>query len=86
MCAQMQGLVEMEGSGLIALMRMDKLEDLARMYSLFKRVDRGLDLMRQVLGDHLKETGRALVQDPERTKDPVDFVQTLLAEKTKYGR
>ena len=26
------------------------------------------------------------MEDPERTKDPVDFVQRLLAEKDKYDR
>ena len=37
-------------------------------------------------GAHLRVTGKALVEDPERTKDPVDFVQRLLAEKDKYDR
>jgi cullin 3 len=37
-------------------------------------------------GAHLRATGKALVEDPERTKDPVDFVQRLLAEKDKYDR
>lgn len=39
-----------------------------------------------VPGEYLKETGRAVVTDPERTKDPVEFVQLLLAEKNKYDR
>lgn len=39
-----------------------------------------------VQGAHLRATGKALVEDPERTKDPVDFVQRLLAEKDKYDR
>ena len=42
--------------------------------------------MRAVLGEHLKGTGRALITDPERTKDPVDFVLRLLHEKDKYDR
>ena len=42
--------------------------------------------MRAVLGEHLKRTGRALITDPERTKDPVDFVHRLLHEKDKYDR
>ena len=46
----------------------------------------GLDLMRSVLGEHLKRVGRALITDPERTKDPVDFVHRLLHEKDKYDR
>ena len=46
-CAQMRALVDMEGSGLVAMLAGDKHEDLARMYALFKRVDGGLPLMRQ---------------------------------------
>lgn len=46
---QMKALVEMEGSGLVAMLEGDKYEDLSRMYALLKRVvDGGLGLMRQV--------------------------------------
>ena len=38
----------MENSGLIPLIQQDKLEDLGRMYTLFRRVDGGAELMRQV--------------------------------------
>lgn len=38
----MQALLEMENSGLVALLRDDKYEDLARLYSLMRRVDTGL--------------------------------------------
>lgn len=83
---QMRALVDMEGSGLVPMLQQDKYEDLGRMYTLFRRVEGGLDLMRSVLGDHIKDTGRALINDPERTKDPVDFVHKLLEEKDKYDR
>lgn len=46
----------------------------------------GFDVNRSPQGAHLRVTGKALVEDPERTKDPVDFVQRLLAEKDKYDR
>lgn len=82
----MRALVDMEGSGLVPMLQQDKYEDLGRMYTLFRRVEGGLDLMRSVLGDHIKDTGRALINDPERTKDPVDFVHKLLEEKDKYDR
>ena len=58
----MKALVEMENSGLVSLLRDDKYEDLGRMYSLFKRVDGGLALIRTVLSDTIKENGRHLVQ------------------------
>ena len=51
-----------------------------------RRVEGGAELVRSTMGGHLRETGRQLVQDPERIKDPVDFVERLLAEKDKYDR
>ncbi|WIA11985.1 hypothetical protein OEZ85_012066 [Tetradesmus obliquus] len=81
---QMKALVEMEGSGLVPLLMDDKYEHLGRMYSLFKRVEEGLGLLRSVMGSHVKEEGRALVNDPEKTKDPVEYVRVLLAMRDKY--
>ena len=83
---QMRALVEMENSGLVVLLEQDQYDNLARMYSLFKRLDDGLGLIRKMMGDHLKAAGSALVQDPESIKDPVDFVHRLLAMKDKYDR
>lgn len=49
LCAeQKRALAEMEHSGLIPLIQQDKLEDLSRMYTLFRRVDGGAELMRKV--------------------------------------
>jgi len=84
--AQMKVLVEMENSGLLALLRDDKTEDLSRMYHLLRRVEGGLTLMRTMTGDMIKETGKQLVQDPERCKDPVEFVQQLLERRDKYDQ
>ena len=36
------------------------------MYRLFKRVPNGLQAMRDVMGGHLRDTGKNLVSDPER--------------------
>lgn len=83
---QMRSLAEMEHSGLIPMLRDDKYEDLARMYQLFRRVDGGALLIRTVMGDYVKEIGKQLVQDPEKSKEPVDFVQNLLDERDKYDR
>ena len=80
----MQGLIEMENSGLVPLLKHDKYEDLGRMYALFKRVEGGLEIMRSMMGTFLRDSGKALMTDPERTKDPVEFVHTLLAERSKY--
>ena len=58
----MTALVEMENSGLVPLLVGDGYEDLARMYALFRRADGGLDLLRSVMGAHLKKEGSQLVQ------------------------
>ena len=45
---QMRALVDMEGSGAVAMLAGDKCADLARMHALFRRVEGGLDLLRTV--------------------------------------
>ncbi|EFJ05563.1 hypothetical protein SELMODRAFT_98006 [Selaginella moellendorffii] len=82
----MKLLVEMENSGLVSMLTDDKYDDLARMYSLFRRVTTGLQTIRDLMTSHLREVGKNLVVDPERLKDPVEFVQRLLDEKDKYDR
>ncbi|CAN1187845.1 CUL3A [Linum perenne] len=80
----MPRLVHMDNSGLVNMLLDDKYEDLRRMYNLFRRVPNGLITIRDVMTSHLRETGKQLVTDPERLKDPVEFVQRLLDEKDKY--
>lgn len=82
----MPRLVHMENSGLVNMLLDDKYEDLGRMYNLFRRVDNGLSTVRDVMTSHIRETGKQLVTDPERVKDPVEFVQRLLDEKDKYDK
>ncbi|KAL6192754.1 hypothetical protein ACLB2K_033840 [Fragaria x ananassa] len=77
-------LVHMDNSGLVNMLLDDKYEDLGRMYNLFRRVCNGLSTIREVMTSHIRETGKQLVTDPERLKDPVEFVQRLLDEKDKY--
>lgn len=83
---QMKALVEMENSGLVPLLRDDKYEDLGRMFALFRRVEGGLALIRSTMADYVRDVGKALVQDPEKCKDPVTFVQSLLEQRDKYDK
>ncbi|MCI52469.1 cullin-3, partial [Trifolium medium] len=76
----------MENSGLVNMLCDDKYEDLGRMYTLFRRVTDGLLKIREVMTSHIRESGKQLVTDPERLKDPVEFVQRLLDEKDKYDK
>ncbi|XP_062191598.1 cullin-3B-like [Phragmites australis] len=80
----MQRLILMENSGLVNMLVEDRYEDLTRMYSLFHHVPDGHTTIRSVMTSHIKVTGKSLVTDPERLKDPVDFVQRLLNDKDKY--
>eukprot|EP00958_Prasinococcus_capsulatus_P021842 scaffold3020_cov342-Prasinococcus_capsulatus_cf.AAC.9 len=80
----MQTLLEMENSGIVKLLTDDKYNDLSRMYLLFRRVDSGLRMMRDMMQHHVKATGKELVTDAERQRDPVDFVQKLLDLKDKF--
>ncbi|KAH1064238.1 hypothetical protein J1N35_029225 [Gossypium stocksii] len=80
----MMRLVHMENSGLVNMLLNDKHGDLGRMYNLFRRVPNGLAMIQDVMTSHLRETGKQLVTDAERLKDPVEYVQRLLDEKEKY--
>lgn len=84
--SHMHRLVHMENSGLVNLIVDDKYDDLGRMYNLFRRVSNGLSLLKDVMTAHIREVGKQLVTDPEKSKDPVDFVQRLLDEKDKHDK
>lgn len=81
--AQVRPLLDMEGSGAIPLVERDDYQTLRMMYTLFCRVG-GDGALRDLLSNHLRSVGRSLVMDPERGKDPVDFVQRLLELRDKY--
>lgn len=79
----------MENSGCIAMFHDDKVEDLTRAYSLFKRIIQpisGLGVIRDMMVSHVTELGKTLVNEEERNKDPVLYVQGLLDLKHKYNR
>lgn len=82
----MKTLVEMENSGLISMLRDDKIDDLKRMYSLFGRVPGGLALMRDMMSNDVKEIGKAIVTDEEKAKEQGTYVQSLLDLKDKYDK
>ncbi|KAJ1399717.1 Winged helix-like DNA-binding domain superfamily [Sesbania bispinosa] len=84
--SHMHTLVHMENSGLVNMLLDDKYEDLGRMYNLFRRVPTGLTIVKEVMTSFIRDTGKQLIMDPERLKDPVDFVQRLLDMKDKYDK
>lgn len=62
----MERLANMEGSGLIPLLTDNAYDDLGRMHTLFKRVDKGLDLLRKMMGSHITSQGMSLIIDTEK--------------------
>lgn len=81
-----RALAEMEGSGLVPLLRDDRHDDLGRMFLLFRRVDGGLALLRAGLAAHVKEVGTALGADPTLAREPVAYIQRLVEARDKYDR
>ncbi|KEH24997.1 cullin 3B [Medicago truncatula] len=79
-------LVHMENSGLVNMLMDDKYDDLERMFNMFRRVPSGLTIIKDVMTSFIRDTGKQLIMDPERLKDPVDFVQRLLDLKDKYDK
>jgi cullin 3 len=77
---------QMEQSGLVYMLREDKMEDLKRMYSLFGRVNSGHQIMKDLISKYIKDTGKALITDDEKQKDHLALVQALLDIKDKYDR
>ncbi|KAL1318020.1 hypothetical protein HN51_070265 [Arachis hypogaea] len=58
-------LLEKEHSGVRALLRDDKVEDLSRMYRLYQKIPKGLDPVANVFKQHITAEGTALVQQAE---------------------
>lgn len=54
--------MELEGSGLVAMMEAGAAEDLGRMYVLFRCAAGGHDALRAAVGAHIHSSGKALVQ------------------------
>ena len=82
----MTRLVDMENSGLIWMLRNDKIADLRLMYSLFRDIKKGEETLRTKLKDEVLERGTDLVQDPENIGDPASLINAILALKDKYDK
>eukprot|EP00668_Euglena_longa_P014540 GGOE01018530.1.p1 GENE.GGOE01018530.1~~GGOE01018530.1.p1 ORF type:complete len:767 (+),score=353.77 GGOE01018530.1:79-2379(+) len=80
-------LIEMENSGVVALLRDQKLEDLARMYRLFARIPRGLEPIAVIIKEYSTNEGMKLVKAhadlPEL--DFKNYVNDLIALHDKYA-
>ncbi|CAH3163837.1 unnamed protein product, partial [Porites lobata] len=73
----MKAVVEMENSGVIHMLKHNKMEDLARMHRLFTRVKDGLKTVCHCMRGYLGEQGKALVieEEGESCKNPITYIQ-----------
>ncbi|RLN47166.1 hypothetical protein BBJ29_004981 [Phytophthora kernoviae] len=91
--AAQKELIERENSGVIALLKNDKLDDLARMYRLFSRLKNGLEPIADLVQKHITAVGNDIVdkranavatgnvRDP--SSDPT-FIKDILTIHDKF--
>lgn len=78
----MTSIVEMENSGVVAMLRDRKIDDLNCLYKLSCRVPDGLQHVINCVSTHLREQGKALVSEEEGGKgDAVQFIQVSPCDK-----
>jgi len=82
--AHAKTLVDMEGSGAVALMKGNRLAELRKLYQLFSHVPSSLDCLRDAMAGYIKSHGAEIVADVENVKDPFNFVQKMIDFKTKF--
>ncbi|OQR97765.1 transmembrane protein, partial [Thraustotheca clavata] len=85
-----KALVDMEGSGCIAMFRNDRIDDLRRMYILFRRAPAvALEEIGTCASDYIKNTGLDLIQtqmnQQQSSESAVQFVQAVLLLKDKFA-
>lgn len=81
----MKSIVEMENSGVVSMLRDQRIEDLNRMYRLMCRVHTGLQCIISCVSAYLREQGKSLVTEEEGGKsDAVQYIQKLLELKDRF--
>eukprot|EP00180_Rhodochaete_pulchella_P003161 Plantae.Rhodophyta-Rhodochaete_pulchella.ctg5203.p1 GENE.Plantae.Rhodophyta-Rhodochaete_pulchella.ctg5203~~Plantae.Rhodophyta-Rhodochaete_pulchella.ctg5203.p1 ORF type:complete len:537 (+),score=112.20 Plantae.Rhodophyta-Rhodochaete_pulchella.ctg5203:3-1613(+) len=77
-------LVDMSGSGFVWMLQNDKVDDLARMYSLLCRVKEGDGLMISRLTDDVVAQGTALMDNQQLVQDPKALINAVLELRARY--
>uniref|UniRef100_A0A6G1S2S2 Cullin-3 n=1 Tax=Aceria tosichella TaxID=561515 RepID=A0A6G1S2S2_9ACAR len=81
----MTPIVEMENSGVVNMLRDQKIADLNCMYRLLCRVNTGLQCIISCVSAYLREQGKSLVTEEEGGKsDAVQYIQKLLELKDRF--
>jgi len=84
----MKTIVEMEGSGVVHMLKNNRMEDLACMYKLFGRVLEGHKTIGESVSSYLREEGKALVtqstDENSQQTNAVTYIQNLLELKDRF--
>jgi len=79
-------IVEMENSGVVYMLKHEKIDDLRVMYNILQRVKTdGIEAMKNAASKYLREQGKAVVEENAK-KSAVEFIQALLTLKDKFDR
>ncbi|CAG8512957.1 3575_t:CDS:10 [Acaulospora morrowiae] len=81
-------VIDMENSGLIPMLRNEKMDDLGRMYKLFGRVIKGHEEMKSAISNHIRELGKEINEKNAQTGTSVAirWVQDVLDLKDKFDK
>jgi len=84
----MKTIVEMEGSGVVHMLKNNRMPDLACMYKLFARVTEGHKTIGEAVSKYLREEGKALVtqatDEQSQQTNAVTYIQNLLELKDRF--
>jgi len=84
--AHLKTIVEMENSGVVYMLKNDKVEDLRDMYLILSRIGKdGIEAIKQVASENLRAEGKSVVEENAK-KSSVDYIQALLDLKEKYNK
>ncbi|CAH1731150.1 cullin-3-like isoform X1 [Aphis gossypii] len=81
----MKTIVEMENSGVVHMLKNNKIDDLACMYKLLSRVSDGLKTMSDCVSQYLREIGKSLVQEENINSNAISYIQSLLDLKDRFN-
>jgi len=69
----------MENSGVVHMLKNNKIDDLACMYKLLSRVSDGLKTMSDCVSQYLREIGKSLVQEENINSNAISYIQVIIS-------
>lgn len=81
-----KSLIDMESSGLKFMLADAKLEDLARMYSLFSRIQICVEQLREGAAKYVLDRGMQIMESRESSKEALIFLTLVLELKDKFDK